>query len=516
MTARAGIGAVPAPGVLRGAWTGGAAGLAGGLVLGAAMRSFGMLPAVAVLAGSGSPGVGFALHMAISVLVGAGFGLLAVRQRIRSSELVFWGLAYGVFWWFLGTLTLLPLLTGVPMTWSLASAQSAMPSLLGHLYYGGVTAVGFALLHPDGRFAVKDHLRPRPLLRGLIAAGIVAGVLVLAFGVGGGARLGWLPAAAVAMGAGYPVVFTGRPEGTGPALVRGTAYGFLWWVAADLTLVPLVQDGALGWSQAVVAEEASRLPAYLLAGAGIAAVFGWLGGLARSLFVDDVRLLHRGAGTRGLRAVGYGALAGLVGGVVFGLLWGSVDALPTVARLVGARGAGAGWAVHLVIAQVIGVSYALFFRGRSYDLVSGVGWGLSYGFFWWVLGALTLLPVLLGQPPRWGGRGDRGGVREPDRAPRLRRRARHRVRVAGAPGEPVVGGAQRRRGRPRDRPQGADPRFGPRVVDADRPDRAGRPGDGGLTPTPRGRGIRRAVRGWPGSPRTSGGSRARTPCRASA
>ncbi|URM97770.1 hypothetical protein LUW76_27280 [Actinomadura madurae] len=401
MTARAGIGAVPAPGVLRGAWTGGAAGLAGGLVLGAAMRSLGMLPAVAVLAGSGSPGVGFALHMAISVLVGAGFGLLAVRQRIRSSELVFWGLAYGVFWWFLGTLTLLPLLTGVPMTWSLASAQSAMPSLLGHLYYGGVTAVGFALLHPDGRFAVKDHLRPRPLLRGLIAAGIVAGVLVLAFGVGGGARLGWLPAAAVAMGAGYPVVFTGRPEGTGPALVRGTAYGFLWWVAADLTLVPLVQDGALGWSQAVVAEEASRLPAYLLAGAGIAAVFGWLGGLARSLFVDDVRLLHRGAGTRGLRAVGYGALAGLVGGVVFGLLWGSVDALPTVARLVGARGAGAGWAVHLVIAQVIGVSYALFFRGRSYDLVSGVGWGLSYGFFWWVLGALTLLPVLLGQPPRW-------------------------------------------------------------------------------------------------------------------
>jgi hypothetical protein len=389
--------AVGAPGLLRGAGTGGVAGLAGGLVLGAAMRSLGMLPAVAELAGSGSPGVGFALHMAISVLVGAGFGLLAVRQRIRSSllwgdapphppeeqagpapcaplelrsgnrpgELVFWGLAYGVFWWFLGTLTLLPLLTGVPMTWSLASAQSAMPSLLGHLYYGAVTAVGFALLHPDGRFAVRDHLRPRPLLRGLIAAGIVAGVLVLAFGVGAGARLGSLPVVAVLMGAGYPIVFTGRDEGTGPALVRGTAYGFLWWVAADLTLVPLIQDGALGWSQPAVAEAAARLPAYLLAGAGIAAVFGWLGSLARGLFVDDVRLLHHGAGTRGLRAVGYGALAGLAGGVVFGLLWGSVDALPAVARLVGARGAVAGWVVHLVIAQLIGVSYALFFRYRQ-------------------------------------------------------------------------------------------------------------------------------------------------------
>ncbi|WP_165978594.1 hypothetical protein, partial [Actinomadura darangshiensis] len=348
--------------------------------------------AVAVLAGSGSSGVGFALHMAISVLVGAGFGLLAVRQRIRSSELVFWGLAYGVFWWFLGTLTLLPLLTGAPLTWSLASAQAAVPSLLGHLYYGAVTAVGFVLLHPDGRFAVREHLRPEALLRGLIAAGIV-----VTFGAG--TRLGW--PAVVCMGAAYPVLFSGRAEGTGPALVRGTAYGFLWWVVAGLTVAPLVEDGALGWSQPEVAEATTRLPPYLLAGAGIAAVFGWLGSLARGLFVDDVRLLHHEVGTRGLRAVGYGALAGLAGGVLFGLLWGTVDALPAVARLVGARGAVAGWVVHLVIAQLIGVSYALLFRGRGYDLVSGVGWGLSYGFFWWVLGALTLLPVLLGQPPRW-------------------------------------------------------------------------------------------------------------------
>ena len=388
-----------APYVRQGALTGALAGVAGGLVYGAAMRSLGLLPAVAALVRSSSPVLGFALHMVIAALVGAAFGLLMAHQRIRSGELLFWGLAYGVFWWFLGTLTLLPLLTGTPMTWSLATAQAALPSLLGHLYYGAVTAVGIALLRRDG--VAKDHLRPRTLLRGLLAAAIVGGFLVLAFGIGAGARLGWLPVVAVCMGIGYPLVFTGRAEGIGPALVRGAAYGFLWWVVVGLTLSPIADDGAIDWSQRAAAAATVRLPPYVLAGAGIALVFDWLGSLARNLFVDDVRLLHHEAGTRGLRAVGYGALSGLVGGVVFGFVWGTVDVLPTVARLVGARGAVAGWIVHLVIAQLIGVSYAVLFRGRSYDLTSGLGWGLSYGFFWWVFGALTLLPVLLGQPPRW-------------------------------------------------------------------------------------------------------------------
>ncbi|GLZ07727.1 hypothetical protein Acsp03_51930 [Actinomadura sp. NBRC 104412] len=392
-TARGGL-----PGV-RGALPGALAGLAGGVVFAAAMGSLGTLPAVAALVRSDSAWVGLALHLAIAALVGAGFGLLAAHQRIRSSELLFWGLAYGVFWWFLGTLTLLPLLTGTPLTWSLEAAQAAVPSLLGHLYYGAVTAVAFALLHRDGQG--DDHLRPRTLLRGLLSALVVACFLVLAFGVGAGARLGWLPAVAMCMGICYPVVFTGRTEGTGPALVRGTAYGFLWWIVVSLTFTPLVDEGALGWDQTTVAAAMTRLPPYLLAGAGIAAVFGLLGSLSRSLLVDDVRLLHHETSTRGLRVVGYGAVSGLLGGIIFGFVWYAVDVLPTVAGLVGARGVVAGWLVHLVIAQIIGVSYAVLFRGRSYDLTSGIGWGLSYGFFWWTFGALTLLPVLLGLPPRW-------------------------------------------------------------------------------------------------------------------
>jgi hypothetical protein len=120
------------------------------------------------------------------------------------------------------------------------------------------------------------------------------------------------------------------------------------------------------------------------------------------VFADDVRRLREESGAAwGGRATGYGALAGLVGGLVFTVVMATGGVLPRVARLVGAESAATGLIVHLLIAQVIGVSYALAFRRRSYDAGSAIGWGLSYGFLWWVLGALTLFPLLLGGAPRW-------------------------------------------------------------------------------------------------------------------
>jgi hypothetical protein len=40
-------------------------------------------------------------------------------------------------------------------------------------------------------------------------------------------------------------------------------------------------------------------------------------------------------------------------------------------------------------------------RAKPHVVIVGGG-GVSYGFLWWVLGNLTLLPVLLGEAPRWG------------------------------------------------------------------------------------------------------------------
>jgi hypothetical protein len=77
-------------------------------------------------------------------------------------------------------------------------------------------------------------------------------------------------------------------------------------------------------------------------------------------------------------------------------------AVPEVAeRLTGSNGPLAGIAVNLGIGVAIGVSYGLLFRRLGQDVTCALGWGLSYGFLWWILGPLTLLPALLGGDPEW-------------------------------------------------------------------------------------------------------------------
>lgn len=384
------------PSVLRGA----AAGVAGGLGFGAAMASVGTLPTVASIVRTSSPVIGFALHMVFAVVIGAGFGLLVAHQRVRAGETLFWGLLYGAFWWFLGPLTLLPLLRGEPVAWDLPGAQAVLPSLFGHLFYGGATAIGYVALHRGNRSTPRPRIATA--VRGVGAGLAVSAVLYLVLDVMAGAALGWLFVVGALAGLGYPVLFGADPERAGPALIRGTAYGFLCWIVAGLTVPPLLSDGTLGWSPAAVASAADRLPAYLLLGAGIAAVFTGLGTVTRWLFVDDIRTRHvESPGGRGGRSLRYGALAGVAGGLLFTVVMVLVNELPQVAGLVGARTPAVGLVVHLVIAVLIGVSYAVLFRRRSFDLASGIGWGVSYGFLWWVLGNQTVLPVLLGGPPQW-------------------------------------------------------------------------------------------------------------------
>ena len=121
-----------AAGILSGA----TAGLVGGLVFGLVMLDTGLLPTVAQLVRVDSPVVGFVVHMFVAAIIGAGFGVLVWHQLPSAGETLFWGLAYGTFWWYLGPLTLLPLMSGGGLTWDLGSAQEALPALLGHVLYG--------------------------------------------------------------------------------------------------------------------------------------------------------------------------------------------------------------------------------------------------------------------------------------------------------------------------------------------------------------------------------------------
>jgi len=114
---------------------GAAAGIAGGLIFGILMVMTGMLPMVAMLVGSSSAAVGAIVHLIISAGLGALFAVLWRHQRAGS--LLIADAAYGVIWWVLGALLLMPLRLGMP---EFEINTTTMLSLMGHLLFGLVTA----------------------------------------------------------------------------------------------------------------------------------------------------------------------------------------------------------------------------------------------------------------------------------------------------------------------------------------------------------------------------------------
>ncbi|OGO69398.1 MAG: hypothetical protein A2Z49_04875 [Chloroflexi bacterium RBG_19FT_COMBO_56_12] len=91
-----------------------------------------------------------------------------------------------------------------------------------------------------------------------------------------------------------------------------------------------------------------------------------------------------------------GAIAGLVGGVFFGIMMGMMGMLPMVGMLVRQENALVGFILHMVLSAFIGAVYGLIAWRFSDGWLTAVISGLVYGAIWWVLGALTLMPLLLG------------------------------------------------------------------------------------------------------------------------
>lgn len=93
-----------------------------------------------------------------------------------------------------------------------------------------------------------------------------------------------------------------------------------------------------------------------------------------------------------------GVVGGLVGGVLFGLMMQMMGMLGMVAGLVGQDGAAVGWVVHLAISVLFGLGYAVAFGPRSSSWSWALGLGAVYGVVWWVLGALIIMPAIMGMP----------------------------------------------------------------------------------------------------------------------
>ncbi|MBI4445435.1 MAG: hypothetical protein HY645_05940 [Acidobacteria bacterium] len=103
-----------------------------------------------------------------------------------------------------------------------------------------------------------------------------------------------------------------------------------------------------------------------------------------------------------------GAVAGLIAGVIFGVMMQMMSA-PTpmgekpmivmVANILGSESAAVGWLYHLFNSALIGGLFGWIFALRVHAYMGAIVWGAVYGFFWWILGGLILMPIFLGNAP---------------------------------------------------------------------------------------------------------------------
>ncbi len=379
-----------------------------------------------------TPPQGWLFHLVVSGVLGLLFGLgFGVRVRTAGTGLL-WGQAYGVLWWMLGSLTLLPLVDGRGLRWSVAAIHAGSSQLLVQVFgFGAVLGLG---MYGIGRLlpfipatANRSPAQPRvpdlvpPPVQALVVGGLggligawaflwgiesadffplVAGIVGMRAPMAGG-TLHYLIGLVIAVT--FALLFHRDVRGAGSAVILGMSYGMSWWILGPLTLLPLLMHSPIQWTLEAARASFPSLVAHLLYGAVVGLVYGVVNRLWMILFVDSDPLhrTHEGAGARSVRGVLIGQAGGILGGVLFTFVMYGVGALPMVASLVGSRSPVVGVLVHFVISILIGSSFGLLFQREAHSPGAGMSWGVVYGVLWWVLGALTLFPALLRQPVDW-------------------------------------------------------------------------------------------------------------------
>ncbi|MGH8775292.1 MAG: hypothetical protein ACRDWI_09000 [Jiangellaceae bacterium] len=129
-----------------------AGGLVGGIPLGIIMHARDMMPMVADLIGNTSVGVGWLVHLFNSALFGAIFALLFSRWIAAPGPAMGIGLLYGLAWWVIGALWIMPAWLGMSEMIFEVNAD-AWWSLVGHLLFGLLLASVYVL--------VRGRLQPR-------------------------------------------------------------------------------------------------------------------------------------------------------------------------------------------------------------------------------------------------------------------------------------------------------------------------------------------------------------------
>jgi uncharacterized membrane protein YagU involved in acid resistance len=107
--------------------------------------------------------------------------------------------------------------------------------------------------------------------------------------------------------------------------------------------------------------------------------------------------------------IGASVVGGLIAGVVMGIMMqmmmaptpdgGQMPMIAMVGQIVGSPTVAAGWIYHLFNSAVIGAIFGWLLGDKVHGFGAALGWGAAYGFVWWILGGLILMPVMLGMSP---------------------------------------------------------------------------------------------------------------------
>jgi uncharacterized membrane protein YagU involved in acid resistance len=242
------------------------------------------------------------LHFGVALLIGATFGLLFQKDIRSYGSSMGWGLGYGIFWWFFGQLTVLPVLSGAGIDWSADGGSQLFGSLVGHIVYGLILGVVYASLD---RFWVRLFIQSDPLnreregpgfrfLRSLewgalagLAGAFVSSPVMLATGIfskvagldtGVSTFAGFLLHLLIGtlVGMSYGLLFRNEAPDLGLGASWGWLFGMIWWYLGPMTLLPLVLTGECDWSTNAASALLPSLMGHLIYGAVTAFVFLFL------------------------------------------------------------------------------------------------------------------------------------------------------------------------------------------------------------------------------------------------